>query len=216
MRSLIAVSLSLLVATACAAGSKRPVVETRSPPAAGRLGLPPITVEETPERCYESLERVNAPTLDEQVSGRIDLASCVADEALAPLELTDQPESVIVIDEMMGPAFWLLDEAMSRGDTAVRVAALRTKADIFGRMGTRMLATVAPSRSATFDAALQRERRLQIVGRMVEPWEERARQTHAQIVALGDAHPELLQDPAAQLAILDSERRLAIPIATRE
>jgi hypothetical protein len=205
MRSLIiTVSLSLLASAAC-------VVVPQATPAAAPIqtvasALPPINAEETPELCRSSLPRVNAPALADQIAGRIELASCVADAAFAPLALTDRPESVVVLDEMVGPAFVLLDEAMSRGDAAAKIAALRVKADIYARMGARMIATVPP----------QNAHRRHDVEVMIEPWQVRARRTHQRIVDIGDAHPELQNDPAARLAILDSERKAATPIAQRD
>lgn len=202
MRCLIAGSLSLLTATACVEGADRRATTPR-PAGAAVVGLPPITAEETPERCYASLPRVNGANLDDQIAGRIDLASCVADEALAPLELTDQPESVAVIAEIVGPAFVLLDEAMSRGGAAARVTALHLKGDIYRRMSARMMATAPPARAS-------------LVARWVEPWDARARQTHQAVVDLGNEHPELLEEPATRVAIFDSERKLAVPVAARE
>ncbi len=200
MRSFIVVSLILLASEAVAAPRTR---------------LPPINDDEAPGPCHTILERVNAPGLPQQLAGRIELASCVADQAIFPIELSDERESVAIIEELVGPAFHLLDQVMAAGGAATKIAALRVKADIYTRMGARMMATVTVPTNMSGKAAEQYDTRRRIVRELIEPWQDHGRVTHERIVVIARAHPELQRNKVVQLAINDSERKLATPIATR-
>jgi hypothetical protein len=161
-----------------------------------------FTRDELPDACAPMLGRVNAPG-PHHLLAWVDLARCVARSAIAQLELDDSPDSVALLEEMTSPSFVLLDHVTRRAAAATTIEALHAKADIYGRMGDRMLATVSRA---------DRDR----VEQMIEPWNERARAVYRKIIALGDAHPELSWNPGVRLAIRDSERHLAAPIATRE
>lgn len=200
MRSFIVLSLMLLAPGAFAAPTAR---------------LLPINENEAPDPCHSILVRVNAPSLAQQLAGRIELASCVADQAIVPIELNDEPESVAIIDELVGPAFTLLDQVMANGDAATKIAALRVKADIYARMSARMLATVTMPANMSGKAAARYDTRRRIVREWIEPWQDHGRMTHERIVVIARAHPQLQRNKVVQLAINDSERKLATPIATR-
>jgi hypothetical protein len=227
MRTLLtALSLSLLAPVAFAApGDAPPAAATPAagdttivvlPPAAPLPPmLTPIVAEDTPVRCRPMIKRTQVPSLTQQLPARIALASCMADAAMQPLKLIDGQESVVAIEEAVKPAFALLDNVIDVGDAAVKIVALRTRADLYGQMGAKLMMTVPPLMTNTPEAAALRDTRKQIVEGLIEPWKEMSRSNHQAIVDLGRHHPELVKNPVAQTAIRDSERQLAIPVATR-
>ncbi|MBA3458485.1 MAG: hypothetical protein H0T46_00880 [Deltaproteobacteria bacterium] len=226
MRTILtALTLSLVAPAALAApGDAAPAAKTASddttivvlqPSGALPPMLTPIVAETTPARCRPMIKRTQVPSLTQQLPARIALASCVADAAMQPLQLIDGQESVLAIEQATAPAFALLDNVIDVGDASVKIVALRNRADLYGQMSAKMMMTVPPLMTNTPEAAALRDTRKQIVEGMVEPWKEMARSNHQAIVDLGRHHPELVKNPVAQTAIRDSERQLAIPVATR-
>ena len=178
--------------------------------------LQPINTDEAPDECHALLPRVNAVSLAQQLAGRIELASCVADHAIIPIELDVGAESVVLIDELICPAFTLLDQVMANGDAATKIAALRLKAEIYTRMGARMMATVPAPANMSGRAAARHDTLRRSTLEMIEPWEDLGRVTHQRIVDIARVHPELQRNKAVLVAVNDSERKLATPIAMRE
>jgi hypothetical protein len=214
MRTLLtALTLGLAAPAAFASDSTTIVV---LPPAAPLPPLlTPIATETTPARCRPMIKRTQAPSMTQQLAARIALASCIAEAAVQPLQLIDGPESVLAIEEAVKPAFALLDNVIDVGDAGVKIIALRTRADLYGQMSAKMRMSVPPLVTNTPEAAALHDTRKQIVEGMIEPWRELARSNHQAIVDLGRHHPELAKNAVARTAIRDSERQLAIPVATR-
>jgi hypothetical protein len=222
MRALSALlSLTLFAPVAFADGpatpvpAPRPVAVVAAPPA---VTLTPIVVEDTPERCRAIAKRANVPSVAQGLSARIALAGCLADAAMQPLSLIDGEESVLAIEEAVKPGFELLDLVVDKGDASMKIMALRAKADLYTTMSAKMMNTVPPPSNTSAEAAGLRETRRQIVDGMVQPWRDRQREAHQQIVGLNRAHPELNKNPVVQTAVRDSERQLAQlgqPVASR-
>ena len=216
MRTLLtALSLGLLAPAAFAAPSDDTTIVVLQPAAPLPPLLTPIVAETTPARCRPMIKKTQVPSLKLQLPARIALASCIAEAAMQPLQLIDGQESVLAIEEAVAPAFALLDNVIDVGDASVKIVALRTRADLYGQMSAKMMMTVPPLMTNTPEAAALRDTRKQIVEGMIEPWKELSRSNHQAIVDLGKNHPELGKNPVAQTAIRDSERQLAIPVATR-
>lgn len=216
MRTLLAaLMLSLVAPAAFAAPSDDTTIVVLPPAATLPPLLTPIDAETTPARCRPMIKRTQVPSMTQQLPARIALASCIADASMQPLKLIDGQESVLAIETAVAPALALLDNVIDVGDAAVKIVALRTRADLYGQMGAKMMTTVPPLMTNTPEAAALRDTRKQILEGMVEPWKELSRSNHQAIVDLGRHHPELVKNPVVQTAIRDSERQLAIPVATR-
>ena len=177
--------------------------------------LATIVIEDLPERCKLLAKRTSVPSMTQQLSARIALASCLADARSSALQLIDGQESVLALEQAAEQAFAILDNVVEVGDPAVKIMALRAKADLYTAMSGRMAGTVPPAASATPEAAALRDTRRQIVEGMIQPWRERGRELHEAIVELGRKNPQLARNAVAQTAIRDSERQLAVPVATR-
>ncbi|CAN5878396.1 hypothetical protein BH11MYX3_BH11MYX3_27270 [soil metagenome] len=194
---------------------RRPAAVVQAPPA---VTLTPIVVDDTPERCRSLAKRANAPSVTQGLSARIALAGCVAEAAMQPLSLIDGEESVLAVEEAVKPGFELLDLVVDKGDASAKIMALRAKADLYTQMSAKMMNTVPPPANTSAEAAALRETRRQIVDGMVQPWRDRQREAHQQIIGLNRAHPELIKNPVVQTAVRDSERQLAQlgqPVASR-
>lgn len=177
--------------------------------------LATIVIEDLPERCKPIAKRANVPSRAQQLTGRIALASCLADARASGLELIDGQESVIALEQAAEQSFAMLDNVAEVGDAGVKVSALRAKADLYTTLAAKLAATVPPALDATPESAALHDMRRQIVDGMIQPWRDRNREAHQAIVDLARAHPELARNPVAQTAIRDSERVLAVPVATR-
>lgn len=180
----------------------------RAPP------LAPIVERDTPERCRPLAKRANVPEVSQAMSARIALAGCIADARVAELSLIDGQESMLAIDAVVAPPLALLDSVIEAGDPSTKIMALRAKADLYTQLAAKMMNTVPAPANTSPEAATLRELRRQIVDAMVMPWREQVRAAHQTIVDLGRAHPELIRNPVVQGAIQNSERELAIALAT--
>ena len=203
-----AIGLVVVLVTACGRSAPAPKYATGPTP-------DEFSVYELPEPCEPMLDRVNARG-PQRLPAWVELARCVANAAIAQLELDDSADSVALLEEMTGPSFVLLDHVTGKADVATKISALRAKADLYTQMGGLMLATVAQPTTSRAKAWRHYEARRAKIEDMIEPWNERATATHRRIVALGEAHPELASNPEVRLAIRNSERQLSVPIATRE
>ncbi len=222
MRALSALlSLTLFAPVAFAEGPAKPVTAPRPVavvPAPPAVTLSPVAVADTPERCRPLAKRANASSVAQGLSARIALAGCLADAAMQSLSLIDGEESVLAVAEAVKPGFELLDSVIDKGDASTKIMALRAKADLYTQMSAKMMNTVPPPVNTSAEAAGLRETRRQIVDSMVQPWRDRQREAHQQIVGLNRAHPELIKNPVVQTAVRDSERQLAQlgqPVASR-
>lgn len=174
-----------------------------------------LEVEDLPERCRPIAKRIEGPSAVQRMSARIALAGCLADVAIAPLSLIDGQESVVALDEAVGPAMALLDGVAQSKDAAMQIMALRAKADLFGTMIARMQRTVPRPKRSTFENDSLYDTRKKIVDGLVTPWRDRAREAHQAIVEIAEAHPELVRNPVATASIRESRRQLKSPVASR-
>lgn len=228
-RSIYAAVCSLALAAPAFAQAPRYPGAPAPAPAPADAGPPPanttvvvvtpqlatIVIEDLPERCKLLAKRASVPSLAQQLTGRIALATCLADARQSSLELIDGQESVLALEAASEQAFAMLDNVVDVGDASVKIIALRAKADLYSALVTKMLMTVPPRADASAESQALQDTRRQIVEGMVQPWRDRGRELHQTIVELGRTHPELAKNPVAQTAIRDSERQLAVPVATR-
>lgn len=237
MRTLVSlVSPILLAATAFADGApaQRPATQPRAtqapaqqptaqPPGARSPGaqrpmvqLAPIDLTEIPAPCKPQAKQALAPTLSIALSARITLASCMADQAIAPLSLCDCGDSIAAIDAAVKPAMTVLDDVISNADPATQVIAEHAEGKLYTGFATRMLATLPAAAPGASEAeATLHDMRKQTLDAQLAPWREAAMTSFQHVVDLAKAHPELATSPTTATAVRDSQQRLAADVAVR-
>jgi hypothetical protein len=227
LRTLVAlVSLTALAPTAFADGpntaapAKTPPAKT--PRAATQPAMPPpvilapIDLTKLPEACKPLAKQALSPTLTVALQSRISLASCMAERAVAPLELCDCGASIVAIDAAAAPAIALLDDVISNGDPAVQVLAEHAQGQLYAGFAIRMLATLPElSASAGDSERALRDMRKQTLEAQLVPWREAAMTAFQHVVDLAKAHPELAGNKAVTTAVRDSQQRLTAEVALR-
>jgi hypothetical protein len=214
MRTLVTlISLTVVVPAAFAdvpaAAKPQPAPSRAAPPqgaqAPGRPGvaqtpaaqppmvqLAPIDLTVIPEPCKAIAKQALAARLANALSARISLASCMAERAIAPLQLCDCADSVVAIDGAVKPALALLDDVIANGDPAMQVLAEHAVGRLYLGFATRMMATVpqvAPG-AAEAEVAL-RDMRMQTLEAQLAPWREAALTSFEHVVELARSHPQL-------------------------
>ena len=219
------VSLSLFAMPAVAAPSDEPPIRTVSaasappirsvsaasvpaPAPAPSAILPTIELKDIPDRCKDLAKRASVPSLVQALSARISLASCLADEKLATLELLDCSESVLAVDAAVAPSLALLDQVIAAGDASMQVLAQHAKAELFTNMAIRMRSTVPAAAGSTAEAYALRDSRIAIIDTLIDPWRDQARDAHQAVVDLAKAHHELQKNPIVQTMVRESKARL--------
>ncbi|HEX4416468.1 MAG TPA: hypothetical protein VH165_01155 [Kofleriaceae bacterium] len=188
------------------------------PPVAQPPGpqLAPIDAAALPASCKSFARPAQLPSLATALSARISLASCLADQAIAPLALCDCGQSILDIDQAVAPAIALLDNAIAAGDPVIQAIAQHTKGELYVGFATRMVATLPrPSPNATQEELNLRDLREQTLAAQLAPWRDTAKAAFAEVVELAKAHPEIARNPAAATAIRDSQQRVAADVAAR-
>jgi hypothetical protein len=178
--------------------------------------LAPIDLTQVPAECKPQAKQAFAPNLSIALSARITLASCMADRAIASLELCDCGDSIAAIDTVAKPAMAILDDAIANADPSIQVIAEHTEGTLYTGFVSRMLATlpaVAPGASEA--EATQRDMRKQTLDAQLAPWREAALASYQHVADLAKAHPELASRPATATAVRDSQQRLAAEVAAR-
>jgi hypothetical protein len=232
MRTLVTlISLSLIAPAALANPQSAP--SRAAPPqgaqAPGRTGvtqtpaaqpplvqLAPIDLTAIPEACKPLAKRVLAPRLADALAARISLASCMAERAIAPLQLCDCADSVVAIDGAAKPALALLDDVIANGDAVMQVLAEHAVGRLYDGFAARMMATLPAIAAAASESEIAlRDMRKQTLEAQLAPWREAALASFEHVIELAKAHPALTRTPATATAVRDSQQRLAAEVASR-
>jgi hypothetical protein len=191
---------------------------TRPPAAAPvvpAVQLAPIDVAALPEACKPLAKQALSPTLSVAFAGRMSLASCMAERAIAPLELCDCGESIVAIDKAAAPAIALLDEVIEKSDPATQALAEHAEGQLYNGFVTRLQATLPPlTAGATESEMALRDMRKQTLEAQLAPWREAAMASFQRVVDLVKEHPALANNRVVAAAHRDSQQRLAAAAAT--
>jgi hypothetical protein len=178
----IEIMLSLILSVAVAGAGATPAVN-----------LQPVDPASVPDACKPAAKQLATPSLPLALEARLALARCMAEQALAKLELVDCGESVTAVDTATAPAFALLDEVAAAGNPALAVVAEHTRAELYGTMRMRMLATVPAEPAGQLHDA-----RIAVLETLMQPWREQSDAAYKRAVAIAKAHPELAKNPVVQ------------------
>lgn len=232
----LVVSLTLLAPTAFAdpapsvpraqspsarpAAAPRPGIAPPAPPQPAAVQLSPIDLATVPAPCRPLAKQAGAPTAAIALAGRVSLASCMVEHAVAPISLCDCGESIAAVDKAAAPAIALIDEVISAAehlDPAGQLIATHAKGEIYAGFTVRLLATLPKPGAEAGEAELTlRDLRHQALDAQLAPWRATATTAFQRVVALAQAHPELAGKPAVAAALRDSQQRLAAEIATAQ
>jgi hypothetical protein len=157
------------------------------------VNLAPVDPATVPEACKPAAKQLSAPSLPLALQARLALARCEAEQALASLELVDCGESVTAVEAATAPAFELLDEVAAAGDPALAIVAEHTRAELYGSMRMRMLATVPAEPAGQLHDA-----RIAVLETLMQPWRDKTDAAYKRAVAIAKAHPELAKNPVVQ------------------
>jgi hypothetical protein len=176
--------------------------------------LAPIDLTVIPEPCKPIAKQALAARLANALSARISLASCIAERAIAPLQLCDCAESVVAIDGAVKPALALLDDVIANGDPAMQVLAEHTVGQLHVGFAAKMMATLPQVAAGASESEVAlRDMRKQTLEAQLAPWREAALASFEHVVELAKAHPQLTRTPAIATAVRDSQQRLAAEVA---
>jgi hypothetical protein len=227
----VAVPAALADLPAAAPAKAQPAPSRAAPPqgaqAPGRPGvaqtlgaqqamvqLAPIDLTVIPEPCKAIAKQALAARLASALSARISLASCMAERAIAPLQLCDCADSVVAIDGAVKPALALLDDVIANGDPAMQMLAEHAVGQLYVGFATRMMATLPQVAAAASESEVAlRDMRKQTLEAQLAPWREAALASFEHVVELAKAHPQVARTPAIATAVRDSQQRLASEVA---
>jgi hypothetical protein len=132
---------------------------------------------------------------------------------LAPLELCDCEESMLVIDEALEPTFALLDEVVAAApDDVTKIIAERAKAEHHTHATTRMMQTLPPASGSESAVALY-EARKAILDGLLARWRDAAAASYERILATVKANPKLEKNPVVASAMRIAKDRLRLHVA---
>jgi hypothetical protein len=179
--------------------------------------LAAIDVAALPAACKPLAKQALSPTLSVAFAGRISLASCMAEHAVAPLELCDCGASIVAIDTAVAPAIALLDDVIEKADPATQALAEHAEGQLYTSFVTRMLATLPPLTPAAIESEVAlRDMRKQTLEAQLAPWREAALASFQRVVDLVKVSPALASNRVVATALRDSQQRLAsAAVATR-
>jgi hypothetical protein len=178
---------------------------------------PAIDVSAAPAACKSFAGPAQAPNPVLAWPARVALASCMAEQAVAPLALCDCGQSVVDVDDAVAPALAILDGVIAGGDPASQALASHAKGALYDGFAARLIATLPePSHEATPEELSLHDMRAQALAPQLTPWREAAAAAFAHAVEVARAHPEVARNPAAASAIRDSQQRQAADVAGRD
>jgi hypothetical protein len=157
------------------------------------VNLQPVDPASVPDACKPAAKQLATKSLPLALEARLALARCMGEQALATLELVDCGESVTAVDTATAPAFALLDEVAAAGVPALAVLAEHARAELYGTMRMRMLATVPAEPAGQLHDA-----RIAVLETLMQPWRDKADAAYKRAVAIAKAHPELAKNPVVQ------------------
>src|SRR5262249_8770 len=135
--------------------------------------------------CKPQAKQALAPNLSVALAARITLATCMADRAIAPLQLCDCGDSIAAIDTAVKPAMALLDDVITNADPSIQVIAEHTEGKLYTGLVTRMLATLPAAAAGASEAeATLRDMRKQTLDAQLAPWREAALTSYQHVEGL--------------------------------
>jgi hypothetical protein len=181
--------------------------------------LAPIDLSAIPELCKPLAKQALDPRpglrLATALSARIALATCMAERAVAPLELCDCGQSIVAIDAAAAPAIALLDDVIDKADPAQQVIAEHAQGKLYTGFAARVAATLprvgADASEAERALAIMRT---QALDAQLAPWREAALASFQHVMDAAKVHPEIAGNPQVASAVRDSERQLAASLTT--
>jgi hypothetical protein len=193
------------------------------PPPAARTATPApvpafpgIDAQAVPPKCQSFVAQAQASNAVVAVPARISLASCMADQAVAPIALCDCGQSIEDIDQAIEPAVKVLDGVIEVGSPTSQALAQHAKGEMYTGFVMRMTATVPKlGPNATPEEMSLHDMRAQALAPQLEPWRDTARAAFTQVIELAKAHPEIARNASVAIALRDSQQRAA-DIVTRE
>jgi hypothetical protein len=184
-----------------------------APPSAPIVQLATIDLSAVPDSCHPLVTQALAPSLAAALSARVSLATCLADKAIASLQLCDCGASIQDVDAAAAPALALLDEAFNVGEPATRVIAAHAKGQLYTGFAVRLVGTLPPVNPGASDAeAALRGMRAQTLEAQLAPWREAAAAAFQRALEIAKAHPELAGNAAVASAVRDSQQKLAAAV----
>lgn len=223
MRTVAAVA-SFLAASAAfadpAPGAQKPLAvpstaAARPAPPAPPPPLAPLDMATVPEACKPLAQQALARTLT-AAPARISLAGCIADKALAPLELCDCGDSIRAADAAVAPAIAILDSVIDAGEPTNRVIAEHAEGKLYLGLVTRLRATLPrPGAGAADTEVALHDARKQTLEVQLAPWHEAAMAAFQHVVDAAKSNPALARNAAAAAAIRESQQQLAAEVASR-
>jgi hypothetical protein len=209
---IVVVALSAFAPSALAERTPAAPASARPAPAP-ILQLATIDLSAVPDSCKPLANQALAPSLAAALSARISLASCLADKAIASLQLCDCGASIQEIDAAAAPALALLDEAFNVGEPATQVIAAHAKGQLYTGFAVRLVGTLPAVNPGASDAeAALRGMRAQTLEAQLAPWREAAAAAFQRALEIAKAHPELAGNAAVARAVSDSQQKLAAAV----
>jgi hypothetical protein len=190
-----------------------PVVLLASPAFAGASHSStahPIVLTSVPDRCQPVSEVPrSARTAEPAFSARVSAASCMAENLMSGLEVTDDEESIQRVNEATAPIIATLDEVIAQGDPSEQLIAAYTKGDLFFGLQQRLREAIPPITARTsLQAAKDLERRHRALEPKVAPWGKEGTNAFLRVMETARTNPKLANgNPVVQYMIRDAERR---------
>jgi hypothetical protein len=172
----------------------------------------PINLATVPERCQPVAEVPHsARTAEPALSARVSAASCMAEQMLAGLPLTDDDASIQRANEATAPIIATLDEVIAEGDPSAQLVAAYTKGDLLFGLQQRMREAVPPMTSRmTLASVKDIEQRHRALEPKLSPWRRAGTVAFLRVLATARDNPKLSNgNPVVQYMIRDAERRIS-------
>lgn len=162
---------------------------------------------------YPGDARTDVPKLEATIS----MASCLAESAMASVDIQPTRESVLALDRAVQPAMQLLDVVIAHGDLEHRLIAEHTKGDLYDALAVRVRSAVEPMRGLrTEHAFAMYHDRVNHADALVHPWLQLAANSFLDVSRLAREDPQLLvRNPMLANMVYDSRLERAASIATR-
>jgi hypothetical protein len=187
------------------------------PPPAPTPAFPGIDAHAVPAKCQAFVASAQASAPQVAVPARLSLASCVAEQAVAPIALCDCGQSILDIEQAIAPAVAILDGVIAAGSSVSQALAAHAKGELYAGFVMRMTATVPKlGPNATPEEISLHDMRAEALAAQLAPWRDTARAAFTQVIEIAKTRPEVANNPSAAIALRDSQQRLAADVATRE
>jgi hypothetical protein len=148
------------------------------------------------------------------LAAKMSTASCAALARAETLALTDDPPSVVELQNAMEPSLDAYQQLVDDPHPAWQLLAAHAHADLLLGMATRMRATIEPVPAGAVGVELigaqsDRDARHEALEPLIRPWISAAQADLVRALSVAKQHPELAQDPVIAAAIRHAEADLA-------